>query len=97
MAGVGAQQPLADAVELVDLGAPVGVDHRPLPGLMRMPPVIHLVAVAVIASLERANAVMLGIGGDRLLKVAGAHVVDGPLLPRLDLAAVNGQLGGAES
>src|SRR5215217_5492705 len=84
-------EPLADAVELVDLGAPVGVDHRPLPGLMRLPPVIYQGAVAVIASLEGANAVVLGIGGDRLRDPSGAHVIDGPLLPGLDLAAVHGQ------
>jgi len=39
---------------------------------------------------------MLGIGRDRLLQVAGAHVVDGPLLPGFDLATVDGQLGGAQ-
>jgi hypothetical protein len=32
-------QPLADAVELVDLGAAMGVDHRPPPALVRLPPV----------------------------------------------------------
>ena len=80
-------QPLADLVELVDLGAAVGVDHRLLPGLVGLPPVADQGAVAVVAGLEGADAVMLGIGGDRLLQVAGAHVVDGPLLPGLDLAA----------
>src|SRR4030095_10485634 len=88
--------PLADAVELVDLGSAVGVDHRLLPGLMRLPPVRDEGAVAVIARLEGADAVMLGIGWERLLQVAGAHVLDGALLPGLDLSAVDGQLRGAQ-
>ena len=96
LAGLG-PQPLADAVELVDLGAAVGVDHRLLPGLMGLPPVRHEGPVAVVAGLEGADAVMLGIGGDRLLQVAGPHVVDGALLPGLDLPAVDGQLGGAQA
>ena len=96
LAGLG-PQPLADAVELVDLGAAVGVDHRLLPGLVGLPPVGDQGAVAVVAGLEGADAVVLGIGGDRLLQVAGAHVVDRPLLPGLDLPAVDGQLGGAEA
>jgi hypothetical protein len=62
-------EPLADAVELVDLGSAMGVDDRPLPGLMRLPPVVHESPVAVIAGLEGADAVVLGIGGDRLLQV----------------------------
>jgi hypothetical protein len=90
-------EPLADAVELVDLGAAVAVDHRPLPSLVDLPPVGDQGAVAVVAGLEGADAVMLGIGGDRLLEVAGAHVIDGPLLPGLDLSAVDGQLAGAEA
>ena len=90
-------QPLADRVELVDLGAAVAVDHRVFPGLMGLPPVVDEGAVAVVAGLEGADAVMLGIGGDRLLQVAGAHVVDRPLLPGLDLPPVHGQLGGAQS
>ena len=64
---------------------------------MGLPPVGDEGAVAVVAGLEGADAVMLGIGGDRLLQVAGAHVVDGPLLPGLDLPAVHGQLGGAQA
>jgi hypothetical protein len=90
-------QPLAHRVELVDLDASVGVDHRPLPGLMRLPPVADQGAVAVVSGLERLDAVVLGVGGDRLLEVAGADVVDCPLLPRLDLPAVHRQLGRAEA
>ena len=40
---------------------------------------------------------MLGIGGDGLLEVAGAHVVDRALLPGLDLPPVDGQLRGAQA
>jgi hypothetical protein len=96
LARLGAQ-PLADAVELVDLSAAVGVDHRLSPGLVRLPPVGHQRPVAVVSGLERADALMLGVSGDRLLEVAGPHVVDGPLLPGLDLPAVDGQLGGTEA
>ena len=73
------------------------VDHRLFPGLVGLPPVGDQGAVAVVAGLERSDAVMLGVGGDRLLQVAGADVVDGPLLPGLDLPAVDGQLGGAQA
>ena len=90
-------QPLADGVELVDLGASVGVDHRLFPLLVGLPPVRDEGAVAVVAGLEGADAVMLGIGGDGLLQVPGAHVVDRPLLPRFDLPPVDGQFGGAEA
>jgi len=62
-----------------------------------LPPVGDEGAVAVVAGLEGADAVMLGISGDRLLKVAGPHVVDGALLPGFDLPAVDGELGGAEA
>jgi hypothetical protein len=75
----------------------VGVDHRPLAGLVGLPPVGHQGAVAVVAGVERADAVVLGVGGDRLLQVAGADVVDGALLPGLDLATVDGQLAGAQA
>ncbi|HEX8134398.1 MAG TPA: hypothetical protein VF880_13335 [Actinomycetes bacterium] len=88
LAVVGAQ-PLADLVELVDLGAAVGVDHRLLPGLVRLPPVGHQGAVAVVFGLERLDAVVLGVGGDRLLQVAGTHIVNRALLPGLDLPAVH--------
>jgi hypothetical protein len=88
-------QPLAHGVELVDLGATVGVDHRPLTGLVGLPPVVDEGAVAVVAGLEGTDAVMLGIGGDRLLQVAGADVIDGPLLPGLHLPPVHRQLAGA--
>jgi hypothetical protein len=84
-------EPLADLVELVDLGAAVGVDHWLLPGLMGLPPVRDERAVAVVMGLERLDAVVLGVGSDRLLQVAGADVVNGALLPRLDLPAVDGQ------
>jgi hypothetical protein len=70
-------EPLAHLVELVDLGAAVGVDHRLLPGLMRLPPVRDERPVAVVAGLERLDAVVLGAGGDRPLQLAGADVVDG--------------------
>jgi hypothetical protein len=73
LARLGAE-PLADAVELVDLGSAVGIDHRLLPGLMRLPPVVHQGPVAVIAGLERLDAVVLGIGGDR--PASPAHGVD---------------------
>src|SRR5215207_1822769 len=96
LAGVG-PQPLADGVELVDLGAAVGVDHRPLPGLMCLPPVVDEGAVAVVAGLERLNAVVLGVGGDGLLDPSGAHVFDRLLLPGLDLPAVDGELTGAQA
>jgi hypothetical protein len=72
----------------------VGVDHRLFPGLVRLPPVGDQGAVAVVAGLERADAVVLGVGGDRLLQVASADVVDGALLPFLNLATVDGQLAG---
>ena len=90
-------QPLADLVKLVDLGAAVGVDHRLLPLLVGLPPVADEDAVAVVAGLERPDAVMLGIGGNRLLQVAGAHVLDRLLLPGLDLPPVHGQLRGAQA
>ena len=90
-------EPLADGVELVDLGAAVGVDHRLFPGLMRLPPVVNQRPVAVVTGLERSDAVMLGIGGNRLLDVAGAHALDRLLFPGLDLAAVDGQLRGAQA
>ena len=90
-------QPLADAVELVDLGAAVAVDHRPLPGLVGLPPVGDQGAVAVVAGVERLDAVVLGVGGDRLVEVAGAYVVDGLLLPAFDLPPVDSQLRGAEA
>jgi hypothetical protein len=83
-------QPLADGVELVDLGSSVGVDHRPLTLLVGLPPVGDQGAVAVITSLERSDAVVLGVGGDRLLDAAGPHVLDRTLLPGLDLPPVDG-------
>jgi hypothetical protein len=86
-------EPLADTVELVDLAATVGVDHRPLTLLVGLPPVADQGAVAVVAGLERLDAVMLGIGRDRLLQVAGPHVLDRPLLPRFDLPAIHHKLG----
>jgi len=88
---------LAHGVELVHLDAPVGVDHRLFPGLVGLPPVANQGAVAVVAGLKCADAVMLGIGGERLLQVASAHVIDRALLPDLDLATVDGQLRGAEA
>jgi hypothetical protein len=96
LAGLG-PQPLAHLVELVDLGTAVGVDHRLLSSLVRLPPVGHQRAVAVISSLEGADAVVLGVGGDRPLQVARPDVVDGALLPGLHLAAVDGQLAGAQA
>jgi hypothetical protein len=74
----------------------MGIDHWPLSGLMGLPPVVDEGAVAVIAGLEGADAVMLGIGDNRPLQAPGPHVVDGLLLPGLDLAPVHGQLAGAE-
>jgi hypothetical protein len=90
-------EPLAHLVELVDLGAAVGVDHRLLAGLVRLPPVGHQRPIAVVSGLERLDAVVLGIGGDRPLQVAGADVVDRPLLPFLHLAAVDREFGGAQA
>jgi hypothetical protein len=90
LAGLGAEA-LADGVELVDLGSSVGVDHRLLAGLVGLPPVGDEGAVAVVAGLERSDAVVLGVGGDRLLKVPGPHVVDRPLLPGFDLPPVDGE------
>jgi hypothetical protein len=75
----------------------VGVDHRLLAGLVGLPPICNKGAVAVVAGLERPDAIVLGVGRDGLLQVAGPHVVDRPLLPGLDLAAVDGQLGCAEA
>ena len=75
----------------------MGVDHRPFPSLMGLPPVADEDPVAVVAALERPNALVLRIGGDRLLEVAGPHVVDGSLLPGLHLAPVHRQLGGAQA
>jgi hypothetical protein len=65
--------------------------------LVALPPVGHQRPVAVVAGLEGADAVVLGVGGDRLLEDAGAHVVDRPLLPGLDLPAIDGQLAGAQA
>jgi hypothetical protein len=77
-------------------GAAVGVDDRFLVRLVRLPPVGDDGAVAVVAAVERADAVVLGVGGDRGLDAAVAHVVDGLLLPRLDLPAVDGQFARPE-
>jgi hypothetical protein len=54
-----------------------------------LPPVRDERTVAIVAGLEGADAVMLGVGGDRLLQVAGAHVLDRLLFPCLDLAAID--------
>ncbi len=89
-------EPLAQQVEAVDLGAAVGVDDRLLAGLLRGEPVAKQRPVALVGGLEGADALVLGVGGDRLVGPAGAYVVKGLLLPRLDLAAVLGQLGGAK-
>jgi hypothetical protein len=83
---VGAQ-PLAHLVEPVDLGAPVGVDDRLLAGLMRLP-VGDEGAVAVIAAVEGADALVLAVGGDRGLDVAGA----GWVLTTAVVAALTGLL-----
>jgi hypothetical protein len=62
-----------------------------------MPPVVDEGAVAVVAGLERPDAVVLGVGDDRLLQVASPDVIDGTLLPRLHLPPVDGQLGCSEA
>jgi hypothetical protein len=55
-----------------------------------------LTTPTVIAGLIGANTVVLGIGGDRLLEVASAHVINGALLPGLDLPAIDGEFAGAQ-
>jgi hypothetical protein len=61
-----------------------------------MTAVVPLTTPTVIAGLIGANTVVLGIGGDRLLEVAGAHVINGALLPGLDLPAIDGEFAGAQ-
>jgi hypothetical protein len=63
---------------------------------MGLPPVRQQGPVAVVSGLQRSDAVMLGIGGNRLLDAAGAHVLDRLLLPRLHLPPIDGQLAGAQ-
>ena len=95
LAGVGPEL-LAGSVEPLNVLAAVGQDHHVLPRLVGLPPVVQQPPGQLGGGLGQHHPVVLPVERDRLLDLEAADQLEGLLLPGGVLAAVDGQLAGAE-
>ena len=95
LAGVLAEL-LAGGVELVDLLAPVGQDRHPLALLEGLPPVAQEGLLELAGGLGGDQPPVGTVGAEGGVEVAGAEVLDRLPLPGFLLAAILGQLAGAQ-